>query len=84
MTSGLSILDTIKGLEEAGLEVEHAICLIDREQGAQAHLKKQGYRLLSLYGLSEVLDQLVTAAKLDGEKAAEIKAFIKKNPFQEP
>lgn len=84
VTSGLTILETIKGLEDVGLEVEHAICLIDREQGAQAHLKKQGYKLHSLYGITEILDQLVLSQKINDEKAMEIKNFLKKNPFQEP
>lgn len=84
VTSGESILETIKSLEEAGLVVEEAICLIDREQGAKEYLKKQGYRLHSLYNLGDLLDHLAAQGKIEIEKVSEIKAYLKRHQFQEP
>lgn len=83
VTSGISVLETIKSLEEVGIIVEDVITLIDREQGGTEHLKKHGYRLHSLYTLGEILDQLTLSNKIEVEKAQEIKAYIKKNPFHE-
>lgn len=84
VTSGSSLLETIKILEEGGIEVTDAFCLIDREQGGKEFLKKQGYHLQALYTLSELLDQLTRVHLLEPEKNSEIKAYLKKYPFQEP
>lgn len=84
VTSGLSILETIKALEDVRIEVTDAVCLIDREQGGKTHLKKQGFNLHSLTTLLKVLDQLEHASLIDKEKSHSIKSFIRKHPFQEP
>lgn len=83
VTSGLSLVETAKILEEAGLIVENLICLIDREQGAKEYLKKLGYKLHALYNLGEILEQLVLNDRIDAEKALEIKSYLKKHQFQE-
>ncbi len=84
VTSGLSLLETIKALEDVDLQVSDAITLIDREQGGKAYLLKQGYHLHSLTTLIKVLDRLEYAEMLEHDKVASIKNFIRKNPFQEP
>lgn len=83
VTSGMSLLETIESLEEAGLVVEDTICLVDREQGGKEQLKKRGYQLHALYSLSEILTYLIEGGRIDEEKALEIKNFIKRNHFQE-
>jgi uridine monophosphate synthetase len=83
VTSGMSLLETIESLEEAGLVVEDTICLVDREQGGKEQLKKRGYQLHSLYNLTEILTYLIEGGRIDEEKALEIKNFIKRNHFQE-
>lgn len=84
VTSGLSLLETIKALEETGLQVTDAVTLIDREQGGKAYLLKQGYHLHSLTTLIKVLDKLEFSEMLEHDKVANIKNFIRKNPYQEP
>lgn len=45
VTSGLSILETIKSLNQVELKVEDVITCIDREQNAVQNLAKHGIRL---------------------------------------
>lgn len=52
--TGSSLIATAEALKELGLEVTDMLCVIDREEGAQENLKKEGYRLHPLYTLAEV------------------------------
>lgn len=54
VTSGSSLLETIKDLEEAGLMIRHVVCVIDRQQGGKENLAQQGVELLNLLTLSEL------------------------------
>lgn len=83
VTSGLSILETIKSLEEVKLQVSDAVCLIDREQGGKSHLLKNGYHLHSVTTLVKVLDQLEHSDRINHETVSNIKNFLRKNPYQE-
>lgn len=55
VTSGMSIFETIRPLEEAGLIVEDIVVFVDREQGGRAKIEEQGYRLHSVLTLSDLL-----------------------------
>lgn len=55
VTSGLSLFETIAPLEEAGLKVQDIIVLVDREQGGRQKIEEKGYRLHSLFTLTELL-----------------------------
>lgn len=83
VTSGLSLLETIKALEDVKLQVSDCVCLIDREQGGKAHLLKNGYHLYSVTTLVKVLDQLEYSDRINHETASSIKNFLRKNPYQE-
>jgi len=48
-TSGQSALKAIAALREAGMNVDHCICLVDRQEGAHDALAKQGVTLISLF-----------------------------------
>eukprot|EP00983_Pelagomonas_calceolata_P083997 1156272-Pelagomonas_calceolata.AAC.10 len=52
-----------------GLKVTDVVVLIDREQGGEAHLKKNGLALHAAFKLSQLLDVLV--------KHEKVRAFIK-------
>lgn len=71
ITSGDSILETIATLKAAGLRVEDAVVLIDREQGGRANLEQQGYRLHAALTLPMVLDTLVEHGRLTDRQRAE-------------
>lgn len=54
ITTGGSTLKAVEALRQAGFIVEHAICVVDREQGGHAHLATHGVRLHALYTLEEL------------------------------
>lgn len=54
-TGGGSILQNAHSLEEFGIQVQDAIVLIDREQGAAENLRRHGYNLISILRLKTML-----------------------------
>jgi uridine monophosphate synthetase len=64
ITSGDSILETIATLKAAGLKVQDAVVLIDREQGGRELLEEQGYRLHAVMPIRDLLDILVQHGRL--------------------
>lgn len=77
ITSGGSIVQSAERLRAAGLVVEHAIVLIDREQGGVEKLAATGITAHSVFKLTTLLEQLVHAGKLSGEKQQEVLAFVR-------
>ena len=55
-TSGGSVLYGIETLRKAGATVVGVVTVVDREQGAEAALKKVGVPLIPLVRISEILD----------------------------
>jgi orotate phosphoribosyltransferase len=55
VTGGGSILHNARILEEFGVEVKDAIVLIDREQGGAENLRQNGYNLISILKLKNML-----------------------------
>jgi orotate phosphoribosyltransferase len=60
VTSGGQIAASAQGLRALGARVDHALCVIDREEGGAAALAGAGIRLLSLLR-REDLEQAVSA-----------------------
>lgn len=54
-TTGKTMLESIALLREAGLEVDRAACVVDREQGASLALQAQGVQLRSLVKAADLL-----------------------------
>lgn len=79
VTSGTSVFETIEPLEHEGLEVKDIVVLIDREQGGKTHISERGYNLHSALTITELLDILATAGKLDGAMVKKVKYFITGN-----
>lgn len=77
ITSGGSTIQTAERLREAGLIVEDAIVLIDREQGGVEKLAAAGIRAHAVYRLGEVLDELVAGGQIDEATAARVRAFVR-------
>ena len=65
ITTGASKLETIKPLEEVGLQVEDIVVLIDRQGGGEDELARAGYRLHSVLTLTEILDILLAYGRID-------------------
>lgn len=55
VTSGGQVLQSAEELRRRGAIVEHALCVIDREQGGAAALANTGIRLHALFDKSYLL-----------------------------
>lgn len=78
ITSGGSTIKTAELLREAGLLVEHAVVLIDREQGGVHNLAEAGIAAHAVLTLTQMLDVLVEAGRLDADKRLEVLRFLGK------
>lgn len=56
VTSGGALADAVAALREEGLEVRHAVCVVDREEGGSDALARLGVRLRPLFRASELLE----------------------------
>jgi len=66
VTSGGAAIAAIEALRETGLEVETAVCVVDREEGGADALRGVGVRLEALFRPSELLQLSKSAAKPHG------------------
>lgn len=53
ITTGGSTLKAVEALREAGIEVRHGICILDREEGGWELLKENGIEMFSLFKKSD-------------------------------
>jgi len=56
VTSGGAALEAVEALREAGLRVQTAICVVDREEGGVDAMARHGVRLRSLFTASDLLE----------------------------
>jgi len=54
ITTGGQVILSSDGLRKAGAQVEHVLCVIDREAGGSAKLAAEGLALRSLFTMSEL------------------------------
>jgi orotate phosphoribosyltransferase len=79
ITSGSSILETARDLRAAGLRVEDAAVLIDREQGAISALTQEGIRVHPVLTLSNILSTLTREGKISTETERNVHQFLAKH-----
>ncbi|XP_066145637.1 uridine 5'-monophosphate synthase-like isoform X1 [Euwallacea fornicatus] len=79
VTSGSSILETVKDLENEGLTCTDAIVFLNREQGGAALLKDKGITMHALMTLSQLVDYLFEAKCIDQEMVEKVKLYIRDN-----
>lgn len=77
ITTGSSILETVADLQEAGISVHDAIVVVDREQGAIANIARRNVRAHSLFALSDLLDILQAAGKVNASVVEAVKEFVR-------
>jgi len=56
VTSGGAAIEAIHALREAGLRVQNAVCVVDREEGGADELARHAVRLRPLFTASELLE----------------------------
>lgn len=78
-TSGISSLETINSLEKAGLQVEHVVILIDREQGGVINIQKRGYFVHSVFTLTDIIKILCQSGAINQEIINVVTAYIRQN-----
>jgi uridine monophosphate synthetase len=76
-TTGESKFEAIERLENEGLNVVDVVVLIDREGVADSELASAGYRLHSVYKLSELIEYWERNGRISSGQAEVVRAFIK-------
>lgn len=76
VSSGASLLETIEDLKTEQLGVAGILVVIDRQQGGTDLLKAAGFNVKSLFTVSQMLDLLVDAERLDQATADKVKEFV--------
>lgn len=76
MTSGGSIMTAVETLRAAGLVVNQAVVLVDREQGGMAALKEQGIAVSPVLTMQEILGRLYAQGKLDPATYQEVRDYM--------
>lgn len=66
VTSGGALLDSVEALRGAGLVVQTAVCIVDREEGGADALARRAVRLRPIFRASELLEAAKTPAKPHG------------------
>lgn len=79
VSSGESKFEAINQLVSSGLVVEDIAVLIDREGGAGTRLAQAGYRLHSVYSLSELLKLWEKSGKVSRDTVHVVMEFIKRS-----
>jgi uridine monophosphate synthetase len=65
LISGNSAIEGAAKLQSAGLEVQDIVVLLDHEQGVKDRLRQAGYRAHAVLTLSEVIDTLHQAGRMN-------------------
>jgi len=79
ITSGESLLETITEIENEGLKVSDVVVILDREQGGKETLENRGYKVHTLFSISEILEILEQEKKLNKEDLSRIHDFLHGN-----
>lgn len=76
ITSGSSVLDTVRDLQSEGIVIEDAVVLVDREQGGATNIAKHSVRIHSLFTLSFLMNTLLQAGKIQRETVDSVAKYI--------
>jgi orotate phosphoribosyltransferase len=63
ITTGGSALRAAEAVQRAGGSISGILALVDREEGGRATLEAQGFHVVCLATLTELLDQVGTPAQ---------------------
>lgn len=76
VTTGESVLETVRSLRAEGLTVNSAVVVLDRNQGAGVNLAREGITLHRVLVLDEVLSCLVSSKCVHEDMADRVREFI--------
>ena len=83
VTTGKSILRAAKAIRESGGIVNHAVVLIDREEGGKQNLEANGILLHSVTTISELLDWLLEQGVVSRDRVNMIKEYLRESGSHE-
>lgn len=84
VTSGLSVMETVEPLTDAGMKVSDVVVLLDRAQGGRQNLEQRGLTLHAVIAMPDMLDVLVEKGRLDNNTANSVRKFIADNQVVKP
>ncbi len=79
ITSGASLLETIPEIENEGITVSDIVVVLDRQQGGREMLENKGYRVHSLFTISDVCKILKDEGHLTDDEVERINDFLAGN-----
>lgn len=79
VTSGLSVMETVKPLRDLDLEVNHVVVVLDRMQGAKSNLKSNNVDVHSIFNMQDMLAVLLNAGKIEATVRDSVMSFIAEN-----
>ncbi|MCG2792175.1 MAG: orotidine-5'-phosphate decarboxylase [Weeksellaceae bacterium] len=79
ITSGKSLIETIDEVENEGIIVSDIVVVLDRQQGGREKLEAKGYKVHSLFKISEVVKILREMHYIDEDEVARIRDFVNGN-----
>ncbi|GAB0155459.1 hypothetical protein CHRYSEOSP005_07200 [Chryseobacterium sp. Alg-005] len=82
ITSGKSLVETIAEIEQEDIKVSDIVVVLDREQGGKQLLESKGYRVHTLFNISEVCSILQENGELTDEEVKRIQDFLQGNHIQ--
>lgn len=77
LAGGGSIMETVLQLGEAGLMIQDAVVLLDRQQGGRERLEQQGINMISLLTLEVLMNYLMSSRKITEEQYRRTMEFLK-------
>jgi uridine monophosphate synthetase len=82
ITSGKSLLETIPEIENEGISISDIVVVLDRQQGGKEMLESKGYRVHTLFTISEVCEILREKQYLSDDEMFRINDFIAGNAIK--
>ncbi|MDQ0478236.1 orotidine-5'-phosphate decarboxylase [Chryseobacterium sp. MDT2-18] len=79
ITSGASLLETIPEIENEGITVSDIVVVLDRQQGGKEILESKGFRVHTLFTISEVCTILKEEGHLSDDEVERINDFLAGN-----
>lgn len=76
ITTGSSVLETIKDLSAEGIVVTDVIVVVDREQGGVRNIEQHAIKVHALFTLSDLLEILCEAEKVTRETVDSVAKYI--------
>lgn len=77
VTSGSSILETVKDLHKEGLIATEAVIILDREQGGRQNLEANKVEMKSLFTITKLIEILLDNRKITSDLATKVHDYLK-------